>query len=96
MPFDPAIDPEDFAKLTEGFTGAELTSVCQNAALKVIERDINCRKVILIIGLVNFHFNLLCMYRFLLRICLFVFLNLRNSLIQNLLKYLINLLNKFR
>ncbi len=45
MPFDKSINPETFAQLTEGFTGAELTSVCQNAALSAIERDIGARTV---------------------------------------------------
>ena len=45
MPFDASINPETFAQLTEGFTGAELTSVCQNAALRAIERDMDARSV---------------------------------------------------
>ncbi len=45
MPFDKLIDPEIFAQFTEGFTGAELTSVCQNSALRAIERDLDARTV---------------------------------------------------
>lgn len=45
MPFESGIDPAAFAALTEGYTGAELTAVCQNAAMRALERDINAQSI---------------------------------------------------
>jgi len=45
MPFHKDILPERFAGLTEGFSGAEITSLCQNAAIKALERNIASTEV---------------------------------------------------
>lgn len=46
MPFEDTFSIDHMATLTEGFSGAEITSLCQNAAIKSLERDISCQKVI--------------------------------------------------
>ena len=40
MPFSKDILPETLAELTENFSGAEIVSLCQNSAIKCLERDI--------------------------------------------------------
>ncbi len=45
MPFDKSFTIDNIAAVTEGFSGAEITSLCQNAALKSLERDISCKEV---------------------------------------------------
>lgn len=76
MPFDPSISPETVSRLTDGFTGAELTAVCQNAALRAIERDISTRTVNILAA--NF-FNLFFAFRFLSMTCLTAFPSLKSN-----------------
>lgn len=45
MPFSVDIDPENVATLTEGFSGAEITSLCQNAAIRSLEKNIESLEV---------------------------------------------------
>jgi ATP-dependent 26S proteasome regulatory subunit len=45
MPFSNEFIPENIAKMTEGFSGAEITSICHNSAIHALERDITCLEV---------------------------------------------------
>lgn len=45
MPFNSEFKPETVAKMTDGFSGAEITSLCQNAAIRALERDISSLEV---------------------------------------------------
>jgi transitional endoplasmic reticulum ATPase len=40
-PLDPAIDLEKLAKATEGFSGADITEICQRAAKNAIRESVN-------------------------------------------------------
>lgn len=41
MPFKESIDIDALATSTADFTGAEITSLCQNAAIRALEQDIS-------------------------------------------------------
>jgi SpoVK/Ycf46/Vps4 family AAA+-type ATPase len=56
MPFSKEITLDTYAHLTEGFSGAEITSLCQNAAIKALERNISNLEVISAFLNVNFNF----------------------------------------
>lgn len=45
MPFSESFTPELMADLTNGFSGAEITSLCQNSAIRSLERDISSLQV---------------------------------------------------
>lgn len=45
MPFSESFTPEHLAELTDGFSGAEIASLCQNSAIRSLERDISSLKV---------------------------------------------------
>lgn len=47
MPFDPEFSPNHYAEKTEGYSGAELVAVCQEAALQALAENISstCIKV---------------------------------------------------
>ena len=81
MPFSESFTPENLANLTDGFSGAEISSLCQNSAIRSLERDISALKVI--------HFII---FLFLLTITVirlngktlsFVYPNLKSKLIVN-------------
>lgn len=46
MPFSKEILPETLADLTKNFSGAEIVSLCQNSAIKCLERDITNLEVL--------------------------------------------------
>ena len=50
MPFSNEFTPEKVAEITEGYSGAEMTSLCQNAALRALERDILSLEVTFLIS----------------------------------------------
>ncbi|CAL8127317.1 unnamed protein product [Orchesella dallaii] len=45
MPVDPEVDIAELVKSTGGYSGAELTAVCHEAALKALEEDITSQKI---------------------------------------------------
>lgn len=45
MPFSESFTPEHLAELTDGFSGAEIASLCQYSAIRSLERDISSLKV---------------------------------------------------
>lgn len=44
-PVDEDVDVEDLAQRTEGYSGAEVVAVCQEAAMKALEEDINAEVI---------------------------------------------------
>ena len=45
MPLDKDIDLEEFSEKTEGYTGADIESLCREAAMLALREDINTEKV---------------------------------------------------
>ncbi|ODN02917.1 Spermatogenesis-associated protein 5 [Orchesella cincta] len=45
MPIDSKVDIDELVQSTEGYSGAELTAVCHEAALKALEEDITSEKI---------------------------------------------------
>lgn len=45
MPFSGDFTAEKVSSLTEGLSGAEITSLLQNAAIKTLEKNINSAEV---------------------------------------------------
>lgn len=51
MPFSNEFIPENVAAMTAGFSGAEITSLCQNSAIRALELDISSLEVNLFLWL---------------------------------------------
>ena len=80
MPFSESFTPEHLAELTDGFSGAEIASLCQNSAIRSLERDISSLKVPLFIMT---HASFSLFFRSNGKTLSSVFLNLKNKLIVN-------------
>ncbi|MCX8195028.1 MAG: CDC48 family AAA ATPase [Candidatus Micrarchaeota archaeon] len=46
MPLSKAVDLEELAKKTEGYTGADIENVCREAGMAAIRRDVNAKEVL--------------------------------------------------
>lgn len=46
MPVEKGVEPFELAKLTKGFSGAEVVSVCQQAALLALEESFDAEMVL--------------------------------------------------
>ena len=80
MPFSESFTPHHMADLTDGFSGAEITSLCQNSAIRSLERDILSLKVIFVNLALFLHYFII---RSSGKTLNFVYPNLRNKLITN-------------
>jgi transitional endoplasmic reticulum ATPase len=47
MPLDSAVDVDALAKMTKGYSGADIQALCREAALNTLRRDINSKLVLL-------------------------------------------------
>lgn len=45
MPLCKDVDLNDLVKLTEGYSGAEIQAVCNEAAMKALEEDLNATQI---------------------------------------------------
>jgi len=45
MPFDSSVSVDELAERTRGFTGAEITGLCQNAAFLALQQSLDSQTI---------------------------------------------------